>query len=84
MPSVDVYNPNSLILFDDWLLEYDYVIKDYFVRGRHKNITCIHLSQCYLIMTSVTRNNLNMLVIFKQTKHHMKFKYNDFVGSGML
>lgn len=79
---LDDCEQNSLIIFDDCILEQQTVIKEYFVRGRHKNISCIYLSQCYsLVDLKTIRNNLNFLCIFKQKKHYVKMIYNDFIGS---
>ena len=38
--------PNSLVVFDDCVsILQQRTIKDYFVRGRHKNISCVYLTQ---------------------------------------
>lgn len=82
--SVDECEPNSLIIFDDCILEQQSPIKEYFVRGRHKNISCIYLSQCFsLVDLQTIRNNLNFLCIFKQNNHYMKMIYDNFVLSDM-
>ena len=70
---VDECKQNSLIIFDDCLLENQDIIKEYFVRGRHKNISSIYLSQCYsMVDLRVIRNNLNMIIIFKQNDHYTR------------
>lgn len=82
--SLNDCKPNSLIVFDDCILENQDKIKEYFVMGRHKNISCIYLSQCYSkVDIQLIRNNLNMLCIFKQNNHYMKKIYENFVGSDM-
>lgn len=82
--SVDECNPNSLVVFDDCILENQKEIKNYFTRGRHKNISCIYLSQCYnLVDRQVIRNNINMIFVFPQNKHYLKNIYDDHVGSDM-
>lgn len=82
--SVDECEPNSLIIFDDCILEKQSPIKEYFVRGRHKNISCIYLSQCIsLVDLKTIRNNLNFLCIFKQNEHYKKMIYDNFIGSDM-
>lgn len=84
MVPVDECYPDSLVVFDDCLLEKQHEIKNYFTRGRHKNISCIYLSQCYnLVDRQVIRNNVNMVFIFRQNKHYLKNIYDDFVGSDM-
>ena len=75
---------DSLMVFDDCILEKQDVIKEYFVMGRHKNISCIYLSQCYSkVDLQLIRNNLNMVCIFKQNEHYMRKIYNNFVGTDM-
>jgi len=82
--SVDECEKNSLVVFDDCLLEEQSKIKDYFIRGRHKQISCVYLSQSYgRVDMQVIRNNVNMLCVFKQNKHYTKRIYDDFVGSDM-
>ena len=40
--SVEECEPNSLVVFDDCVnIRQQQIIKDYFDRGRHKNISCI-------------------------------------------
>jgi GTPase SAR1 family protein len=80
--SVDECKPNSLVIFDDCILEKQSVIRDYFVRSRPKNISCIYLSQCYsLVDLQVIRNNLNFLILFKQNNHYINMIWNDHIGS---
>lgn len=82
--SVDDCNPDSLVVFDDCLLEKQSEIKNFFTRGRHKNISCIYLSQCYnLVDTQVIRNNINFACIFPQSKHYMKNIFDDLVRNDM-
>lgn len=83
LPLDDCKN-NSLAVFDDCVLDEQSKLKDYFIRGRHKHISCIYLSQNYsLVDMQVIRNNVNLLCIFKQNKHYTKRIYDDFVGSDM-
>lgn len=83
--SVDDCEPNSLIIFDDCILEPQSPIKEYFVRGRHKNISCIYISQCFsLVDLKTIRNNLNFLCIFKQNECYTRSIYDNFVGSDMM
>lgn len=82
--TVDECQPNSLVVFDDCLLEKQTPIKDYFIRGRHKQISCVYLSQSYgRVDMQVIRNNINLLCVFNQNKHYSKRIYDDFVGSDM-
>lgn len=79
---LDECKPNSMVVFDDCLLEEQTKIKDYFIRGRHKRISCIYLSQSYgRVDMQVIRNNINLLCIFNQNKHYTKKIFYDFIGS---
>lgn len=81
---LDECQVNSLVVFDDCLMEEQTKIKDYFIRGRHKKISCVYLSQSYgKVDMQVIRNNVNFLCIFNQNKHYTKRIYQDFVGSDM-
>lgn len=81
---LDECRPNSLVVFDDCLLEEQGKIKDYFIRGRHKRVSCVYLSQSYgRVDMQVIRNNVNMLCAFTQNRHYTKRIYEDFVGSDM-
>lgn len=76
--SVDECKPNSLVIFDDCLLEKQKSIKEYFVRSRPKNISCIYLSQNYrLVDLQVIRTNLNFTIIFKQDPPYVKKIWED-------
>lgn len=84
MVTIDECKPDTLIVFDDCLLEKQEIIREYFVRGRHKNISCIYLSQCYSkVDVQVIRNNVNVLITFEQNNHYMQKIYDDFVGTDM-
>lgn len=80
---LDECQPNSLIVFDDCVNEQQQqIIKDYYVRGRHKNISCIYLTQSYTkVDKQLIRNNVNFLCIFKQSNAYIKTIYDEYVGS---
>lgn len=81
IPPLEECRKNSLVVFDDCLMEKQDVIKDYFIRGRHRKLSCVYLSQSYgRVDMQVIRNNLNLLCVFKQNKHYTKRIYDDFVG----
>ena len=81
---IDECNEKSLVVFDDFMLESQSLIKDYFVRGRHKNISCIYLAQCFTKVDIQTiRSNANFIVVFKQMKHYADMIYNDYLASTM-
>jgi len=81
--SVDEYEPNSLVVFDDCVNEHQQdIIKDYFVRGRHKNISCVYLTQSYTkVDRQLIRNNINFLCIFNQSLKYTRDIYNEYDGS---
>lgn len=82
--TVDDCKPNALVVFDDCLMDNQSKIKDYFVRGRHKNISCVYISQSYgRVDMQVIRNNINLLCAFNQNKHYTQRIHSDFVGSDM-
>jgi len=84
LPSLEQCEPNSLVVFDDCVMEKQNDIKQYFIRGRHKKLSCVYLSQSYgKVDMQVIRNNVNILCVFKQNKHYAKRIYDDFVGSDM-
>lgn len=76
--SVDECEPNSLVVFDDCVnIRQQHFTKDYFVRGRHKNISCIYLTQSYTkIDSQLIRNNINILCVFKQSHKYTKDTYD--------
>lgn len=81
---LDDCEPDSLVVFDNCLLDEQSKIKAYFTCGRHKNISCVYLSQSYgRTDMQVIRNNVNLLCSFTQNKHYTKRIYDDFVGSDM-
>jgi len=59
--SVDDCEPNSLVTFDDCVnIQQQENIKFYFVKGRHKNISCVYLTQSYTeVDKQLVRNNSN-------------------------
>lgn len=82
--SLEECKPKSLVVFDDCLMENQQKIKDYFIRGRHKKVSCVYLSQSYgKVDMQVIRNNINVLCMFSQNGHYTKRVYDDVVGSDM-
>lgn len=83
METVESCNEDTLVVFDDCVNSKDQnIIKDYFSRGRHRNISCIYLSQSLTkIDRQLIRTNLNCLFIFEQQKLYVKHIYDQYVGS---
>jgi hypothetical protein len=45
---LDNCEPNSLIIFDDCVnIQQQHIVRYYYVRGRHKNISCVCLNHSY-------------------------------------
>lgn len=76
--------PYSIFIFDDVACESHEKIKSYFTMGRHNNIDSIYIGQTYSrIPKQLIRDNVNLLVIFKQDDTNLKHIYNDHVGADM-
>jgi len=80
--SVDDCKSNSLVIFDDYILDKQDMMKDYFIRSRSKNISCIYISQNYgLLDLKTIRQNCNFLIIFKQLDFYTKKIWKDLISS---
>ena len=59
-------------------------MQDYFVRSRHKNISCVYLSQNWTKLNfNIIRNNLNFLCVFKQNSFYIRQIYNEVADNDM-
>ena len=71
---VDELSPENrnLVIFDDFVLDRKHqdVISDYFVRGRHRNCSCIYISQSYYDIPKIIRTNSSHVAIFKGYNGH--------------
>jgi hypothetical protein len=83
--SVDECEPDSLVVFDDCVnSNHQSLIKDFYVRGRHKNISTTYLTQNYIkVDRQLIRTNLNYLCIFKQNKKYTKDIYDECLESDL-
>lgn len=85
----EVIHPNdalkqSIMIFDDVACENQVNIRNYFAMGRHKEIDCFYLSQTYSkIPKQLVRDNVNLLIIFKQDDINLKHIYNEHVNNDM-
>lgn len=83
----DIVNPNdalpkSIFIFDDVACENQTQIRNYFSMGRHKKVDCFYLSQTYSkIPKQLIRDNANLLIIFKQDEHNLRYIYNEHVST---
>lgn len=75
---------NSIMIFDDIACEKQDNVRAFYCMGRHKNIDCFYLCQSYAqIPKHLVRDNVNMLVIFRQDDMNLKHVYNDHVNTDM-
>lgn len=76
--------PFSIFIFDDVACENHDMIRKYFSMGRHNHIDSIYIGQTYSkIPKQLIRDNINLLVIFKQDETNLKHIYNEHVGVDM-
>jgi hypothetical protein len=80
---VDDCEPKSLVAFDDGVnIQQQQIVKDYFVRGRRKNICCVYLTQSYTkVDKHLIRNNINFLCIVRHGQKYTKDIYDEYVCS---
>lgn len=76
--------PNSIIIFDDIACEKQDNVRAFYCMGRHKNIDCFYLSQSYAqIPKHLVRDNINLLMIFRQDDMNLRHVYDDHVNTDM-
>ena len=71
----------SKVIFDDILTEGQDKIANFFLRGRHRKISCFYLSQSYtkIPKKSGIRENFNFLIIFRQDTVNLRQLYNEYI-----
>lgn len=76
---------NSVAIFDDILAENQDKIATFFMRGRHRNISCFYLAQSYtkIPKKSGIRENFNFLIIFKQDRINLRQIYTEHIVNGV-
>lgn len=73
---------NSIMIFDDVSCEHQLNIRNYFAMGRHRLIDCFYLAQTYSkIPKQLIRDNVNLLIIFKQDDVNLKHIYDEHVNT---
>jgi hypothetical protein len=78
---LDNCNSNSIVIFDDFIQENQDNVRDYYTRGRHKQIDVFYLGQTYSkIPKQLVRDNVNFLCIFRQDNLNLKHINDEFVG----
>ena len=72
---------NSIVIFDDFILENQNFVSDYFTKGRHKNLDCLYLAQTYSrIPKQLVRDNANFICIFKEDVVNLKHIFSEYVN----
>lgn len=87
--NVDIVKPqnaksNSIFLFDDIACDKQDCIREYFSMGRHNCVDCFYLCQTYArIPKHLIRDNVNLIIIFKQDDMNLNHIYRDHVNTDM-
>lgn len=75
---------NSIIVFDDVACEKQDNIRAFFCMGRHGHVDSFYLCQSYArIPKHLVRDNVNLLVLFRQDEKNLKHVYDDHVNTDM-
>lgn len=85
LPVPEKLKTDSIAIFDDILAESQDNIAKFFMRGRHRNISCFYLAQSYtkIPKKSGIRENFNFLIIFKQDRINLKQIYTEHIVNGL-
>ena len=85
LPLPEKIEENSTVIFDDILTENQDKVAIFFMRGRHRSISCYYLAQSYnkIPKKSGIRENFNFLIIFRQDRVNLHQIYNEHVTSGI-
>ena len=76
--------PYSIMIFDDVACEKQDNVRAFFCMGRHKNVDCFYLCQSYAhVPKHLVRDNVNLLVLFRQDDINLKHVYDDHVNTDM-
>ena len=76
--------PNSVIIFDDVTCEKQDNTRAFFFIRRHENVDCFYLCQTDArIPKHLVRDNVNLLVLFKQDEMNLRHVYDDHVNTNM-
>ena len=74
--------PNSVFIFDDIACEKQDNVRAFFCMGGHVNVDYFYLCQTYArIPKHLVRDNLNLLVPFRQDERNLKHVYEDHVNT---
>ena len=76
--------PNSIIVFDDVACEKQDNMRSFFCMGRHAHVDSFYLCQTYArIPKHLVRDNVNLLLLFRQDERNLKHVYDDDVNTDM-
>lgn len=81
IPVPEKLRPNSLVIFDDIQAENQSQIASFYMRGRHRNLSCFYLAQSYtrIPKKSGIRENFNYLLIFRQDRINLRQIYTEHI-----
>src|SRR5579863_6043861 len=77
-------NKNHIMIFDDVMLKDQSIIKDYFCRGRHNNVSVFYLVQSlHKISKHCIRENANIFILFQQDDKTLKYFHETHISGDM-
>lgn len=74
---------NSFFIFDDVVFEKQEKIQKYYCMSRHKNIDLVFLVQSYITAKKKTRDNFNLISLFRQDDVNLKHAFDEHVSPDM-
>src|SRR5271156_2942484 len=84
-PSMLNKDKNHIMIFDDVMLKDQTVIKEYFCKGRHNNVSVFYLCQSlHKIAKHCIRENANMFILFKQDDKTLKYFHETHISGDMV
>jgi len=71
-----------LTIFDDFIMSKDLsIIEDYYVRSRHKNVTCVFITQSWYKTPKIVRENASHVILFRgQNGRDINGVHSDIAG----
>jgi hypothetical protein len=81
LPEPEDIEVDSIVIFDDVLTEKQDKVANFFLRGRHRNISCFYLSQAYtkIPKKSGIRENFNYVILFRQDLVNLRQVFTEYV-----
>ena len=77
-------NHHHIMIFDDVMLKEQSIIKDYFCRGRHNNISVFYLVQSlHKIAKHCIRENANIFILFQQDDKTLRYFHETHISGDM-